>query len=174
MSLPFPIIFLLALLALAGCVLLFIRSTRRMRDRVFPPKETVLGTGLRSALLIYQPSRHNQGARIAKAVAGALVNEGYTVRINRPSPALSYDPDNFSYLIFGGTAYMDDVGKPLLDYLTSLKFKGKRILLYSIGDSDKAPELAGLRLCVPTGNAVRTIKVRADELNKLCMFAAYE
>lgn len=174
MPLSFPILILLALLALAGYVLLLIRSTGRMRDRVFPPKEAVFGTGMRSALLIYQPSRHKQGARIAKAVALALADRGYTVRVNRPSPALSYGPDNFSYLIFGGTAYMGDVGKPLLDYLSSLKFTKKRVLLYSISDSGKAPELAGLRLCIPTGNMVRTIKIRDDEIAKLCAFAVYE
>lgn len=174
MPIPGPIILLLVLLGLGACVLLAVRYTIRLRDRVFSPRETVVGDGMRSALLIYQPSRHKGALRVAKVVAERLARGGYTVKINRPSGGLTYDPMNFSYLIFGGMAYMDDLGTPLKDYLSSLSFQGKRVLLYTVGDSDKAPELAGLRLCVPAGNSIRSIKVERADIQKLCDFAAAE
>ena len=40
-----------------------------------------------------------------------------------------------------------------------------------VGDLERAPELAGLRLCVPEGNRIRSIKIRPSEEKKLCQFA---
>ena len=84
---------------------------------------------------------------------------------------LNYDPQDYDLFIFGGSAYMGEVGRPLKDYLSSLHFQGKQVLLFVVGDLERAPELAGLRLCVPEGNRIRSIKIRPSEEKKLCQFA---
>lgn len=154
----------------AGLWLLFYWTARR-RDLVRRPEEKQVGYGFKKALLIYQPSNRGKNHAIAWALARTLAKAGHTVTVNYPSPVLDYDPAEYDYLIFGGSVYMGELGRPLRDYLARLKFKGKRVLLFAIGDMEKAPELASLRLCVPAGNTVRSIKVRPEEGKKLCQFA---
>ena len=108
---------------------------------------------------------------IAWALARALAKAGHSVTLNYPSPVLGYDPQSYDLLIFGGSVYMGEVGRPLKDYLSSLRFHGKQVLLFVVGDLEQSPELAGLRLCVPEGNQIRSIKIRPGEEKKLCQFA---
>lgn len=153
-----------------GLWLLFYRTCRK-RDLTRRPKEERFGLGFKKALLIYQPSNRGKNVPIVLALARALAAAGHSVTVNVPSPVLDYDPMEYDYLIFGGSAYMGEVGRPLMDYLARLKFKGKKVLLFVVGDMEKAPELAGLRLRVPGGNSVRSIKIRPGEGNKLNEFA---
>lgn len=162
---------LLLLAAGVGGLILLFYWTGRRRDLIRRPEEKQVGYGFKKALLIYQPSNRGKNHALAWALARTLAKAGHTVTVNYPSPVLSYDPAEYDYLIFGGSAYMGELGRPLRDYLARLKFRGKRVLLFAIGDMEKAPELAGLRLCVPAGNTVRSIKIRPDEGKKLCQFA---
>ena len=145
--------------------------TARRRDLVRRPVENRVGYGVRKTLLIYQPSNGGRSHAIVWALARALARAGHTVTLNYPSPVLSYNPQDYDLLIFGGSAYIGAVGRPLKDYLSSLRFRGKQVLLFVVGDLERAPELAGLRLCVPEGNHIRSIKIRPDEEKKLCQFA---
>ena len=145
--------------------------TARRRDLVRRPVEKRVGYGARGALLIYQPSNRGKNHAIAWALARTLARTGYTVTLNYPSPVLNYDPQDYDLFIFGGSAYMGEVGRPLKGYLSSLHFQGKQVLLFVVGDLERAPELAGLRLCVPEGNRIRSIKIRPSEEKKLCQFA---
>ena len=106
-----------------------------------------------------------------QALARALVRAGHTVTVNFPSPLLDYDPMDYDLLVFGGSVYMGEVARPLKDYLSSLRFRGRQVLLFAVGDLDRSPELASLRLCVPAGNQVRSIKVKPGEAALLCQFA---
>ena len=126
---------------------------------------TLLGGGLVLAAVFYWTARRRDLVRrpVAKA--------GHTVTLNYPSPVLGYDPQSYDLLIFGGSVYMGEVGRPLKDYLSSLRFHGKQVLLFVVGDLEQSPELAGLRLCVPEGNQIRSIKIRPGEEKKLCQFA---
>lgn len=145
--------------------------TARSRDLTRRPVEKQVGFGFKKALLIYQPSNRGKNHAIAWELARTLAKAGHTVTLNFPSPVLRYDPEDYDFLIFGGSAYIGEVGRPLKDYLSSLKFRGKKVLLFVVGDLEKTPELAGLRLCVPAGNQVRSIKIRPDEGRKLNEFA---
>lgn len=145
--------------------------TARRRDLVRRPVEKQVGYGARKVLLIYQPSNRGKNHAIAWALARTLARAGHTVTLNYPSPVLSYDPRDYDLLIFGGSAYMGRVGRPLRDYLSSLSFQDKEVLLFVVGDLEQAPELAELRLCVPEGNRIRSIKIRPGEEKKLCQFA---
>ena len=164
------VLFLLLLGGGAALAGLFYWTARR-RDLVRRPVEKQVGYGPRKALLIYQPSNRGKNHAMAWALARALAKAGHTVTLNYPSPVLSYDPQSYDLLIFGGSAYMGAVGRPLKDYLSSLRFRGKRVLLFVVGDLERSPELAGLRLCVPEGNQIRSIKLRPGEAKKLCQFA---
>lgn len=165
------LIFSLALLA-GGLVLTAVFYwTARRRDLVRRPVEKQVGYGARKALLIYQPSNRGRNHAAAWALARALAKAGHTVTLNYPSPVLSYDPQGYDLLIFGGSAYIGSVGRPLKDYLSSLCFQDKQVLLFVVGDLERAPELAALRLCVPEGNRIRSIKIRPGEEKKLCQFA---
>ena len=167
---PWLILFL-ALLA-GGLVLAAVFYwTARRRDLVRRPVEKQVGYGARKALLIYQPSNRGRNHAVAWALARALAKAGHTVTLNYPSPVLSYDPQAYDLLIFGGSAYIGSVGRPLKDYRSSLCFQGKQVLLFVVGDLEQAPELAALRLCVPEGNRIRSIKIRPGEEKKLCQFA---
>lgn len=167
-----PLLIALLLLLGGGAALaaMFYWTARR-RDLIRRPVEKQVGYGARKALLIYQPSNQGSNHAVAWALARALAKAGHTVTLNYPSPVLSYDPQDYDLLIFGGSAYIGAVGRPLKDYLSSLRFRGKQVLLFVVGDLERAPELAGLRLCVPEGNHIRSIKIRPDEEKKLCQFA---
>ena len=141
------------------------------RDLTRRPEERQVGTGEKKTLLIFQPSDRGRIQSIAWELARSLAGAGHTVTLNAPSPVLSYDPGEYDLLVFGGSAYLGAVGRPLKDYLASLKFRGKQVLLFVVGDLERAPEMASLRLCVPAGNQVRSIKIRPDEGEKLCQFA---
>lgn len=145
--------------------------TARRRDLVRRPVEKQVGYGARKVLLIYQPSNRGKNHAIAWALARTLARAGHTVTLNYPSPVLSYDPQDYDLLVFGGSVYMGRVGRPLKNYLSSLHFQGKQVLLFVVGDLEQAPELAELRLCVPEGNRIRSIKIRPGEEKKLCKFA---
>lgn len=166
-----PFLVPLGLVALAGGSLLATWAVGCLRDRVWPPAEKQYGCGLKRVLLIFQPSLRRGGARVAQLTAQALVRAGHAVTVNRPSETLSYDPEYYDLLVFGGSTYMGEVGKPLRRYLSSMRFCGKQVLLYTLGDSENAPELATLRLCVPAGNTVRSLKLSASEHRKLAEFA---
>lgn len=165
------LMFLAVLGALIGGLVLLFYATARKRDLIRRPREEKYGDGERKALLIYQPSNRGRGTPIAQGLAKTLARQGHRVTVNFPSPVLDYDPKEYDFLIFGGSAYMGEVGRPLKDYLTRLKFKGKKVLLYVVGDMEKAPEMAGLRVCVPAGNQVRSIKIKPGESGKLNEFA---
>lgn len=164
-------IVLAVLAAGAGGLWLLVWWTLKRRDLVRRPEEKQVGYGFKKALLIYQPSNRGKNHAMAWELARRLAKAGHTVTVNYPSPVLDYDPMDYDYLIFGGNTYLGDVGRPLKDYLARLKFQGKKVLLFVVGDMEKAPELATLRLRVPSGNTVRSIKVKPDEGKKLCEFA---
>lgn len=161
----------LLLAAVAAALWLDFYWTGRRRDLVRRPSEKQVGFGFKKALLIYQPSNRGRTRAIAWSLAQTLARAGHTVTVNFPSPVLQYDPAEYDLLVFGGNAYLGEVARPLKDYLASLTFKGKKVLLFVVGDLEKAPELAALRLCVPAGNQVRSIKIRPEEGKKLCQFA---
>ena len=139
----------LTLAALAAALYLIFYWTVRRRDLVRRPVERQVGYGFKRALL----------------------RAGHTVTVNYPSPVLQYDPMEYDLLIFGGSAYMGEVGRPLKNYLSSLRFRGKKVLLFVVGELERAPEMAGLRLCVPAGNQVRSIKIRPGQEKQLSQFA---
>lgn len=162
---------LLLAAAVAGGLWLLVWWTGKRRDLVRRPEEKTVGYGFKKTLLIYQPSNRGRNHAIAWELARTIAKAGYTVTVNYPSPVLDYDPMDYDYLIFGGNTYLGEVGRPLMDYLARLKFRGKKVLLFVVGDMEKAPEMAALRLRVPSGNAVRSIKIRPGEGKKLCEFA---
>ena len=145
--------------------------TVRRRDLTRRPEERQVGFGFKKTLLIYQPSNRGRINAIAWELARSLAKAGHIVTLNVPSPVLSYDPEEYDLLVFGGSAYLGAVGRPLKDYLSSLRFRGKQVLLFVVGDLERAPEMASLRLCVPAGNQIRSIKIHPDEGKKLCQFA---
>lgn len=167
-------LWLILLLCLAGLMavpsLIFYWTTRR-RDLVRRPVERTLGYGHRKVLLIYQPSNRGKSNAIVWDLARALAKAGHTVVLNHPSPVLEYDPMDYDLLIFGGSAYMGRVGRPLIDYLSTLRFRDREVLLFVVGDLERAPEMAQLRLCVPAGNRVRSFKLHPSQGNQLIEFA---
>ena len=58
---------------------------------------------------------------------------------------------DYDLLVFGGSVYMGEVARPLKDYLSSLRFRGRQVLLFAVGDLDRSPELASLRAVRPGG-----------------------
>ena len=87
--------------------------TVRRRDLTRRPEERQVGFGFKKTLLIYQPSNRGRINAIAWELARSLAKAGHTVTLNVPSPVLSYDPEEYDLLVFGGSAYLGAVGRPL-------------------------------------------------------------
>ena len=168
---PLWLTLLIGAAVLAAALYLYIRHILRRRDLIRRPREEVYDGGLKRALLIYQPSDRGRTASLVQALTRALVRAGHTVTVNFPSPLLDYDPMDYDLLVFGGSVYMGEVARPLKDYLSSLRFLWRQVRLFAVGYLDRSPELASLRLCVPAGNQVRSIKVKPGEAALLCQFA---
>ena len=137
--------------------------TARRRDLVRRPVEKRVGYGTRGALLIYQPSNRGKNHAIAWALARTLARTGYTVTLNYPSPGAQLRPPGLRPVYLRGQRLYGG-GGPAVEGLPLLpSFQGKQVLLFVVGDLERAPELAGLRLCVPEGNRIRSIKIRPSE-----------
>lgn len=144
---------------------LFFRHVLAQNSKERKPAEQVYnGEGEENALILYQPSPHGTTDTMAMAAAEALQELGYTVVVNHPSRWLDYDLSDYQALGFGSAVYMGTVSGPLLDYMRSHPFTGKRVFLFSAGsDLRQKPELDRMESAVPPGNMVSKVKVKRGE-----------
>lgn len=140
-------------------------------NKTHTPNEVKLGSGEKTAIIIYQPTKHNTAYNITMAIANTLVKNGYTVTINYPSNDINYNLSQYDLIIFGSSVY---VGKPspvLGNYILRNKFRGKKVLIYTVGslindDSD----LKELKVLLDGVNDVKAIKVKKGQENIIEQF----
>lgn len=101
------------------------------------------------ALIVYQPSITGASADIANQMAKGLNKAGYEVTLTYPGKHLSDDLSQFSVIAFGSAVY---TGKPSAQFTETISrikdYRNKTVILYSVGQLEKAPELEVLRKCL--------------------------
>lgn len=140
-------------------------------DAVHEPNELKIGNGKKSAIIIYQPSKHNAAYNITMAIANALADNDYSVVINHPSDKLLYDLTQYDLIAFGSVVYAGKFSSVLYNYIMSNRFKNKKVLAYTVGYkiNDKT-DLNELKVLLDDMNDVYTIKVKKGQELKIKQF----
>lgn len=107
----------------------------------YKPDETIVGSGEKKALIIYEPSKSNVAKEVTMSVAQSMKDAGYTVTINYPSKELSYNLEGYDIIAFGSPVYCGSVSSALKEYVQSNQIENKNVFIYSIGAADDTKEL---------------------------------
>ena len=128
--------------------------TARRRDLVRRPVEKRVGYGAqRSAahLPALQPGATT--TPLPGPWPGPWPGRDIPSHSTTPLPVLNYDPQDYDLFIFGGSAYMGEVGRPLKDYLSSLHFRASRCSSSWWGTWSGRPSWRGCGCASPRGTA---------------------
>ena len=149
---------------------LFVTTVKSV-DKEHVPSEVVVGTGERSALVIYEPSKSSKTKDISMAIADTLAGEGFTVTINHPSPQLAYNLEDYDVIAFGTPVYAGQISSVLKSYVESNPVENKQILVYVTGAApDDLKELEEMASWISAGNSVISIKVTKHNSGQLSDF----
>ncbi len=140
-------------------------STVTCINKEYKSEEIVLGEGEKTALLIYEPSKHDTAKEVSMSVAQIMVEHGYTVTMNYPSSKLSYDWEAFDVIALGSPIYVGKVSPVLKDYVERNPVENKKILLYSMGllPVDNTTEIDEMNSWVSANNDIFKTKCKTDE-----------
>ncbi|MDD3412854.1 MAG: flavodoxin domain-containing protein [Lachnospiraceae bacterium] len=154
-------IFLIAIAVGVG----ILQSTVSCINKEYTMEETVLGKGEKTALLIYEPSKHDTAKEVSMSVAQIMVDHGYTVTINCPTKELVYDWEKYDVIALGSPIYAGKVSPVLKDYVTRNPIENKNLLLYSIGSApvENTTEIDEMNTWVSEKNNIVKTKCKIDE-----------
>lgn len=139
-------------------------STVTCINKEYKMDETVLGSGEKRALLIYEPSKHGLAEEVSMSVAQIMEDDGYTVTVNLPSKELSYNWEEYDVIAFGSPTYMGKVSPVLKEYVQSKPIENKKIFIYAIGSMvDDNKELKEMSTWISENNNIAKMKCKADE-----------
>ncbi|MGB4660031.1 MAG: flavodoxin domain-containing protein [Mobilitalea sp.] len=140
-------------------------STVSSINKEHKTEEVVIGEGEKTALLIYEPSKHDTAKEVSMSVAQIMADNGYTVTINFPSSELSYDWANYDVIALGSPIYMGKVSPVLEDYAKRNPIENKNLLLYSIGSApvDNTTEIDEMNSWFSSNNNIVKMKCKIDE-----------
>lgn len=135
-------------------------------NKEYKANEIVLGEGEKTALLIYEPSKHDTAKKVSMSVAQIMADHGYTVTINFPSSELSYDWEAYDVIAFGSPIYGGKVSPVLKDYVERNPVENKKILIYSMGllSVENTTEIDEMNSWVSANNDIFKTKCKTDEL----------
>lgn len=156
----------LGLLLLAIVVVIgWMYSTVTCINKEYTMEEIVLGEGEKTALLIYEPSKHDTAKEVSMSVAQIMADHGYTVTVNYPSSELSYDWKTYDVIAFGSPIYGGKVSPVLKDYVERNPVENKKLLLYSMGLApvDNTAEIDEMNSWVSANNDIFKTKCKTDE-----------
>lgn len=136
------------------------------------PKELNFGDGKKSALVVYQPTKHGAEAELTVALAGCLAQNGYTVTVNYPSYELKYILSEYDLLVFGSGVCLGRVSPILSEYMMTHPFKNKKVLVYTVGrNTGDLTDLNELKILIDAqNNEVHAIKVSKRQEAELAAF----
>lgn len=153
------------LVGMAIAMAVFNSFLKVVRSECAPCEKTV-GSGAKKALLIYHPSKHKSCDNITDAIADELVQNGYTVTINKPSEKISYNVNEYDLLVYGTAVYCGQPSTPLKEFVRRSPSAEKKVLLYSVGMTPtECPELNIIADPIPAGNTVVKKKLCAGQLD---------
>lgn len=165
--------FLLILLVVMFFVSIWLKNGLKVLNITHQPNEIKVGNGKKSALIIYQPTKHNTATNLTKAIADCLAENDYTVTINYPSNEINYILSEYDLVIFGSGVYLGRFSPVLSDYILRNRFKGKKVLIYTVGlRTDDLTDLNELRVMLDDANEVHGIKVSKGQEDKLREFVS--
>lgn len=155
---------LIALLIVIGITVIsvggWLASVTGALSKVHSTDEVIIGDGLKTALIIYQPSSNDTTSNVTLELAQQLADNGYTVTINYPSQTLDYDVDVYDVIVFGTPVYMGKVSSVLENYIKSLQIEEKEVLLYVTGmNLDDTTELSTMAEWLDSSNSIDAIKL---------------
>lgn len=139
-----------------------INSLMSCIKKEYKPDETIVGSGAKKALLIYEPSKSDVAKEVTMSVAQTMKDAGYTVTINYPSKELSYNWEGYDVIAFGSPVYFGSVSPALKEYVQNKQVENKKIFIYSIGSSDDPKELEEMSSWTSNNNNI----VKAKCLSK--------
>jgi flavodoxin len=118
----------------------------------------------KKALVVYQPSRSKEFAKIADQLAKGLNESGYEVTVSYPGKHLSADVKDYSVLAFGSPIYMGKPSTALTDYMKQIKdFSNKRVIAFSIGSLESTTEFEIFKTNLSGGEIYKQIKFIAKD-----------
>lgn len=163
--------FLLIILVVMFFVSIWLKNGLKVLNITHKPNEIKVGSGKKSALIIYQPTKHDTATNLTKAIANYLAENDYTVTINYPSNELNYILSEYDLIIFGSGVYLGRFSPVLSDYILRNRFKDKKVLIYTVGlRTDDLTDLNELRVMLDDANEVQGIKVSKGQEDKLKEF----
>lgn len=136
------------------------------------PKELKFGSGKKSALVVYQPTKHGAEAGLTMALADYLAQNGYTVTVNYPSHELKYILSEYDLLALGSGVCLGRVSPILSEYIMTHPFKNKKVLMYTVGrNAGDLTDLNELKILIDAqNNEVHAIKVSKEQEAELIAF----
>jgi len=118
----------------------------------------------KKALVVFQPSRSKEFAKITDQLAKGLGESGYEVTVSYPGKHLSADVKDYSVLAFGSPIYIGQPSTALTDYMKQIKdFSNKKVIAFSIGSMEAAPEFEIFKTNLSGGKIYKQIKFIAKD-----------
>jgi len=122
-------------------IMLFLSSSNNAYKGEYKNVLKSTDTSAKKALVVYQPARSKEFAKIANQLAKGLNESGYEVTISYPGKHLSSDVNEYSILAFGSPIYMGKPSTALTDYMKEIKnISNKKVIVFSIGSLEATPE----------------------------------
>lgn len=150
---------------------IWLKNGLKVLNVIHKPNEIKVGKGNKTALIIYQPTKHGTATKFAKIIAECLTEHDYTVIINYPSNELDYILSEYDLIVFGSGIYLGRFSPVLSDYILQNRFKNKKVLIYNIGfRTNDLTDLNELKVMLDDANEVYAIKVNRKQENKLKEF----
>lgn len=150
---------------------IWLKNRLKVLRTAHEPNEIKVGNGEKSAIIIYQPTKHDAATKLTKAVADCLAENGYSVTINYPSNEINYILTEYDLIVFGSGVYLGNFSPVLSDYILHNKIKNKKVLIYTVGmKTDDLTDLNELRVMLDDANEVHGIKVSKGQEDKLKEF----
>lgn len=149
--------------------MLFFATYVIINKKELKSKEIIIkGNNKKNALILYQKSRHKTATNITMGIVKFLNSKGYNVTVNHPSSINKYNIEEYEIVFLGSAVYMGTVSEPLIKYIESNKFSGKKVIIYLIGlVTEKNTEIELLKNKINGACLVEGIKVKKGEEAKI-------
>lgn len=149
--------------------MLFFASYVILNKRELKSKEIIIkGNNKKNALILYQKSSHKTATNVTMEIVKILNSKGYNVTVNYPSSNIKYNMEEYEIVCLGSAVYMGTVSEPLIKYIESNKFSGKKVIIYLIGLATEInTELELLKSKINGASLVDGVKVKKGEVTKI-------
>lgn len=150
---------------------IWLKNRVKALNIVHKPDELKIGKGKKSAIIIYQKSKHDSMTKMANVIADCLAKNDYTVTINYPSDEVNYVLKEYDLIVFGSCVYIGRPSPVLSNYIMKNRFRDKKVLIYTVGlHKNDNNDLNELKVLLDVKNEIHMIKVSKRQENELREF----